>query len=326
MRGPSHLSYWKRVFRAYVLGGKSQLTFWHERPEVNQDASFQELRQYYMPFLDKANYPGPFDKKGVPLLNYHGEIGIQYNPIAVSQYGLAHYNLYKKSGSKKNLEIAIKQADWLVDNLEANQSGIRVWMHHFDWEYRDKLKAPWYSALAQGNGISLLVRIYLETKEEKYLKACKEAFKPFLGITKEGGVVYIDKAGYYWLEEYIVQPPTHILNGFIWSLFGIYDYYLLTSDPVAKELFDKCIQTLKNNLSKYDTGFWSLYEQSGTKMKMLASPFYHDLHVVQLKILHKMTGEPVFSEYAEKWESYKKNWFFRKRALVYKIIFKIFYY
>ena len=199
-------------------------------------------------------------------------------------------------------------------------------MHHFDWEYRNKLKAPWYSALAQGNGISLLVRIYLETKEEKYLGTAQEAFESFLKIIDEGGVAYIDKNGYYWLEETIVEPPTHILNGFIWTLWGIYDYWLLTGDSSAKELFDKCLQTLKNNLGIFDVGFWSLYEQSRTKMKMLASPFYHSLHIVQLKILYKMTNEPIFLEYANKWEKCKNNWLYRNFALIYKAIFKIFYY
>lgn len=276
-------------------------------------------------FLYKANYPGPFDENGIPLLDYKGKIGKQYNPIAIAQYGLGHYNLYKKM-EIKNLEIAIKQANWLVDNLETNQQGVKVWMHHFDWEYRDKLKAPWYSALAQGSGISLLVRIFNEIKEEKYLQIVEEAFRSLLTTIDKGGVLYVDKNGYYWLEETIVNPPTHILNGFLWTLFGVWDYWLLTNDESAKNLFDRCIKTLKNNLKKYDTGFWSLYEQSGTKIKMLASPFYHSLHIVPLRILYKMTVEPIFKEYAEKWKKYKQNWFYRNLALIYKIIFKIFYY
>ena len=322
----SRINYLRRVFSAYLGGGSSQLTFWHEKPEINEMATIDQLGQYYMTFFDKTNYPGPFDQNGVPLLNYHGKIGKQYNPIAIAQYGLGHYNLYKKNKSEQNLKIAVKQADWLVNNLETNSYGIKVWMHHFDWEYREKLKAPWYSALAQGNGISLLVRIFNETGEKKYLQTAKEAFKSLTITVDKGGVLVIDKNGYHWLEEVIVDPPTHILNGFFWTLFGVWDYWLLTRDGKAKNLFDECIKTIKENLKKYDVGFWSLYEQSGTKMKMLASHFYHHLHVIQLQILYKITNEPIFQEYSKKWEKYRKNWFCKNFALVCKIIFKLIYY
>jgi len=318
--------YWRRVFLAYFRRNKSQLSFWHGKPEANKDALVKELGQYYMSFLYKAGYSGPFDKNGIPLLDYRGTIGRQYNPVAVAQYGLGHYNLFKKTSDKKNFNIFLKQADWLVDNLEVNQKGLKVWMHHFDWEYKENLKSPWYSALSQGQGISLLIRAYLETRDKKYLNSANLAFQSFLKETKQGGVKYRNKDGYVWLEEYIVEPPTNILNGFIWALWGVYDYYLLTGDISAKRLYYDCLKTLKNNLKEYDTGFWSLYDLSQNKLKSLASPFYQKLHVVQLKILYKLTKEPLFNKYAEKWDSYQKNLLFKTFSLIYKIIFKIFYY
>lgn len=322
----SRFNYWQRVVAAYLVSHSSQSTFWHEKPEVNEAAAIDQLGQYYMTFFDKTRYPGPFDRGGIPLLNYHGKVGQQYNPIAIAQYGLGHYNLYKKNGDRDNFEIAKRQADWLVNNLEGNQRNAKVWMHHFDWESRDLLKAPWYSALAQGNGISLLTRLYLETKNQKYFEAIKMAFKAFLVNLDEGGVRYVDNQGYYWLEETILQPPTHVLNGFIWAMWGVRDYFLLTREGAAKILFDRCVQTLKSNLYQFDCGFWSIYEQAGTKLKMLASPFYHSLHIVQLQIMHKITEEPIFKKYADEWRKYQQSWLFKNFALVYKIIFKIFYY
>jgi hypothetical protein len=52
------LSYYRRIFSAYLLGGKSQLTFWHETPAENPDASANELGPYYMLFSEKADYSG----------------------------------------------------------------------------------------------------------------------------------------------------------------------------------------------------------------------------------------------------------------------------
>jgi len=320
------INYWKRIFEAYILRKNSHLNFWHEKPMVNTDAFKNDPDQYYMTFFDKTQYQGLFDENGIPLLDYQGTIGKQYNPIAIAQYGLGHFNIYKKNGTKKNLIIAFKQADWLVAHLETNTYGVGVWMHHFDWEYRTLLKAPWYSALAQGNGISLLVRIYKETKQEKYFHAAQEAFKSLEIPIEKGGVLYIDKRGNKWLEETIVDPPTHILNGFLWTLFGIWDYYLLTKDEKVRELFNAYVNTLKNNLHTFDIGFWSLYEHSGLRMKMIASRFYHALHIVQLEILYTLTNEPTFNIYCKKWEKYSKNIFCIMTSQLYKACFKLIHY
>ena len=91
------LRYYRRIFSAYLLGGKSHLTFWHETPAENPNADPGELGEYYMLFAEKADYHGAYDSAGVPQLDYHGHIGLQYNPIAIAQYGLGNYNLYRRS-------------------------------------------------------------------------------------------------------------------------------------------------------------------------------------------------------------------------------------
>jgi hypothetical protein len=224
------------------------------------------------------------------------------------------------------LKNFINISDWLVENLTANKYGVQVWHHHFDFEYRSLLKSPWYSGLAQGLGISVLLRAYKETKKKKYLDAYYQAWPSMIKKIDEGGVVYIDDDGDYWIEEYIVNPPTHILNGFIWALFGVYDSWKYLNNKSAEKLFHGCIATLIKNINKYDTGYWSLYEQSGTLIPMVASPFYHQLHMVQLIILYNLSGKIIFKEYADKWNRYNNSSFYRKRALMQKILFKVLYY
>ena len=89
---PSRLAYYRRIAAAYLLGRRSHLTFWHETPEVNENglssARAGVLGEYYMLFRQKADYPGQYDTSGIPLLDYHGRIGLQYNPIAI-----AHLNV-----------------------------------------------------------------------------------------------------------------------------------------------------------------------------------------------------------------------------------------
>jgi heparosan-N-sulfate-glucuronate 5-epimerase len=322
----SRFSYFQRVFAAYLMGKQSHLTFWHGEPKVNENFETGALGEYYMPFIAKANYAGHYDETGIPMLDYHGAVGLQYNPIAIAQYGLGNYNLYRRTGDEKRKDKFLKIADWLVNHLEDTPQATRVWYHHFDWEYRDTLKAPWHSALAQGQGISVLVRAHKQTGKNQYLEAAAQAFDTFMKDVRYGGVTCTDVRGFKWFEETIVDPPTHILNGFMWAAWGVYDYFLHTHDAEAKCLWEEAVKTLKENISSFDVGFWSLYEKSGTRMKMLASPFYHSLHIVQLKVMHKLSGEDLFRRYAERWQAFQQNKLKRTLALLYKSVFKLLYY
>ena len=322
----THLQYLKRMFKTYFFSQNCNLTFWHENPTVNPDLSTTELSQYYMTFEDKALYPGPFDDKGVPLLDYHGQIGKQYYSIAISQYALGNYNLFKRTGNSEYFDKFLTNAQWLFDNLSVSSSGTYLWFHDFDWDYFQTLKAPWFSGLAQGQGLSVIVRAYAETGESRFEKAADQVYETLKLPIAAGGVIFRDDHGHSWIEEYIVRPPTHVLNGFIWALWGVYDYYLLTKREDARQLFASYVNTIVKNLPRYDSGFWSYYELTPQRVKCIASNFYHRLHIVQLKIMHQMTGHPDFSIYAEKWSKYRHNPVYRNLALAYKAGFKVMYY
>src|ERR1700722_14998634 len=100
MSASARLQYYRRILPAYLGSGRSQLTFWHETPEVNPRADIvrgaveRHLGPYYMAFREKADYSGPHDANGIPMLDYRGAIGLQYNPIAIAQWGLANYNRF----------------------------------------------------------------------------------------------------------------------------------------------------------------------------------------------------------------------------------------
>ena len=138
-------------------------------PIKNEKMKTDELGQYYMLFHYKAEYNSYYDANGIPMLNYKGYIGLQYNPIAIAQYGLGNYNLWCDTHKESRFHKFITAADWLVDNLVKNRHGISVWMHHFDFLYREILRAPWYSGLAQGQGISLLLRAHKETNDNRFI-------------------------------------------------------------------------------------------------------------------------------------------------------------
>ena len=95
----NRFSYWRRIFSTYLTNNKSNLSFWHGTPTLTITLAIKILASTTC-FLNQANYNGHYDNNGIPLLNYHGDIGLQYNPIAISQWSLGNYNLWISTGKK----------------------------------------------------------------------------------------------------------------------------------------------------------------------------------------------------------------------------------
>ena len=320
-----HARYLGRAIQVYARPSTGPLSFWYETPEAHP-AGRAAGPQYFMRFQGKARYAGPFDDDGVPLLDYRGSIGRQYNPIAVAQYGLGRFNQWCETGGGEDRRAWETAARWLARHLRPNAFGVPVWTHQFDWPYRGVLKSPWYSGLAQGSGLSLLVRAATATHDVEIADAAHAAFESLRRPVAGGGVVVTDDRGHLWIEEYLVDPPSHILNGFIWAAWGAYDYAVWSARPEAMTVWERSVETLAARLHEFDTGWWSLYEAPHDGRRMLASPYYHRLHITQLDVLHRLTGLAAFATVAERFASYARTRRHRARAIAEKAWFKLRHY
>lgn len=317
----------KRLFSSYVFSRKnSNISFWHT-PLILNEFDCHNLGAYYINFQSKRNYCGPFDRGGIPLLDYKGGIGLQYNPNAVAQYALGYYDLWLKTKEERYKVIFLKQADWFLNNARIISDNIVIWEYKFDWYYRSLMKAPFKSALAQGQGISVLVRAAQLTGRQEYLTFAGKAFNALkTTIGNPGGVVFNDEEGNLWLEEYPNIPPTHVLNGFIFTLWGVYDYYLASKDKTSLDIFSKGIETLVKKLVDYDLGFWTSYDLSSKGPVMPASFYYHRMHIQMMQVMFLITGKIIFKNFSEKWQEYNENNFFKFKVLLWKIYFKLMYF
>lgn len=285
-----------------------------------------KLDIYYIDFTNKTKYDVLFDSMGIPMLNYYGKTGIKYNPTAICQYGLGMLQVYQNIRGEETYLKFIKQADWLVENQKIKANDMGVWEYDYSGEVYG-LKSPfWISAISQGLGISLLLRAYVLTGDQKYMEASNKAFKSFLYNVDNGGVVNRDNEGSIFLEEVPTEKVSGILDGFIYAIFGVYDYSIITGDEKAKEIFEDSLRTLENRLPNYDMGFWSRADLHKEKPKMIASVFYHRLHVYQLKVLYEITGRRIFLDYSKKWDNCYNNRLYRALAIAYKVMFKLLYY
>jgi hypothetical protein len=247
-----------------------------------------------------------FDAKGIPIYYYNNNP--YYHPIYIIQFGLGAYQLFLKTGDIKAKNDFIIISNWLLNNLKKYENGL------YFWEYSGEIKPyegcdynnVWFSAMAQGQGASLLIRAFILTKDAEYLKAAYKALIAVKLDKSENGLSIL-KGEYFFPQEYplIKGKPTDVLNGAIFAYLGLYDYYQISKDNETGLFCDKFIKTIKDKLIFYDTGFWSLY--SLFPEGKLANPYYHELHISLLKTLHEITGIELFSNYASKWQKYYKN-------------------
>ena len=173
----------------------------------------------------------------------------------------------------------------------------------FLWPYdmavpKYRLQPPWFSAMAQGQIASVFVRAASreDTAPETALRALRpllERAEPFVVETKSGPV----------LEEAPTTPPSRVLNGWIYALWGVRDVAVGLGSPEAAALFDESVRALLATLEEYDTGWWSRYSLWADG-RDLAKPFYHRIHVAQLEALHTLTAVPEFAAVAARWREY----------------------
>lgn len=259
-------------------------------------------------------WDGGFDDQGIPFCGLSSKKN--YSPINIAQFGFILHAEYLESNSNETLKQLQRCIDKLVELATITENDC-VWWHYYE-ELKYKIQAPWASAMAQGEIISLFLRYYQISGEEKYLDLSKKAFHFMKNDGSHKGVRRIDSNGDLWLEEYPSSPPSFVLNGFIYAIFGLYDLYRVTGDEEVKEDIDACILTLKNNLPRFDAGYWSYYDL--LKKELVRYYYQKNVHVPQVEALYKLTNEPIFLKYKVKWERTVNPINFAFVQLMYRIL------
>jgi hypothetical protein len=284
-----------------------------------------------MNFSAKTIFNNHCDDDGVIMLNYHGDLGLQYNPNAIAQQALGYYDLYLDESDQKSLDSFLTQANYFLKHGRMVKDDILLWEYNFPFEMRNYLTSPWRSALAQSQAISVLIRAHEITRNEIYAEMAHKGFNAFRFLAREheGGVLD-DQDGFFWLEEYIVNPPNHVLNGFIWALWGVREYAIYFNDSHAHNLWDECINTLEAHLENYDLGFWTSYDWPhgyDESLPVMPSSFYYQkLHAVQMEAMYNLTKRPLYHQYHLKWEKYLQNRVYKALSLIWKSYFKLRYF
>lgn len=320
---------------SYARNGNSS-RFWHGlHPFVCYD--FSTLSDYYLDFSCRPRNRHCVLVDGVPHLAYSFATGVQYNPCAVAQWGLGCWQVVQRSriaglnaGSDQFLSFCqdgiSKAVESLLSHFVYSSHECGFWYYSFDLPAYSQ-SAPWKSAIAQGQALSFLVRAIDYAQDRSFCESViHSSFKGLVTPVGQGGLMSCRKRLAFF-EEILSSPQSTILDGAIYSLFGAIDYYyFLGVPPFAEPSICLLVKSIAKSLRVFDLGFWSRADVMPRKMRMPSSPYYHHVHISQLKALYHLTRLPAFSEYARKWQNYDSSVYCRAKALLYKLIFKLAYY
>lgn len=100
--------------------------------------------------------------------------------------------------------------------------------------------------------------------------------------------------------------PMKVLNGHIFALDGLYDYFMLTGDERSEELFDAGRTNVRQYIEQFRIeGEYSWYCIRADYCELqpgFQSRGYHGTHTRQLAMLARITGDDYFQEMSELFE------------------------
>ena len=182
-----------------MMTGKSIL---HVNQPKGNYFKINSLEGYYNDLTEKVTKSN-LSLNEIPITELPNGKKIEFS-IAIFQYCLGAYDLYLANNDKKNLERFFTTVKWAIDN-QGNNGG---------WKSFEDNKANPYSAMAQSEGISLLLRAFKETKNKLYFDRAKSAISLMLNDEKSVGCTqYINDD--VILKEYPLRSV--VLNGWIFQ-------------------------------------------------------------------------------------------------------------
>lgn len=225
------------------------------------------------------------------------------HPVVYAQYGISALIEYQRTGESMWLQRAVRQAERIIEMRTLR--GEAWWFGYpFDWTYIDRtLRAPWWSAMAQGQALSLFTRLAEVHPEARWDAAVAGTWQSFLqarSSTQQWSNAVID--GRLYFEEYAGgQKPLQVLNGQIFAMFGVYDYWRQSGDPDAARLLQGAGATVLSMMPRIrkpgDVSYYCV-QPVFCQQPSWQNKKYHEIHSWQLDTLAQLTGDTAFSDWA----------------------------
>ena len=250
-------------------------------------------------FVKKYHIIDDIPKVDYRFLEY--KIGLQYNPVTVSQYALCLYDEYLIDQDEKKKQKFFRQIHWLEQNMIDIDTNASAVPYLFPHKWYD-LQSPWYSGMAQGQMASALLRAYLLTKEMKYQNLAKRMLVFMLHPVKEGGTLGLTPENLPWIEECGTEHPSLILNGHLYGLIGLIEYCSMFDDEQLHKMRDKIIEATITLIPLYEKDNWLIYARNVNVNK--CNKKYMGLQILEMKHLFLLTDNAKLLSIYERWNSF----------------------
>jgi hypothetical protein len=206
-------------------------------------------------------------------------------------------------GSKRNDPDTSLFVDEVLA-LASDRAGGLAWEYLFPF---DGGAAPWVSSLAQGTGLQALARAAKRLKRQAdVFPVTSRALGIFETRTPEG-VLVPPQAGWAGphYAQYSFAPSVRIINGFVQSVVGLYDYAQISGDPRAQALYEAGERETAHEVPQFDTGAWSLYSRGAVQYE--SDVGYHELLRDFIQALCDRTHKAVYCDTAARFTAYESQ-------------------
>jgi len=208
----------------------------------------------------------------------------------ILHYGLGSIDMYFYTSDSKYLGNITRVYEWILNNINSKYYFDNLFLElDQDHEFYSN-----NSAMAQGEALSFLIRVFkynlIGEKSNKIEDLIKNIFVNLIASIENNGTA-IKKQDKVYFCECCRKDDYVILNGWIYAIFGLYDFNQYFKDEKSKQYLMATLKTLENDIKAYllNNG-WSYYDNKGR----VCSPFYQDLHINLINALYKLTNREVF--------------------------------
>lgn len=267
------------------------------RPKPVPAEALPDYQNYVIPL--NAPKTHPVDAQGVALWLHNGHM--LYHPLVIARYAISILHSYRiVHQDPAYLDRAEANANYLIVTA-VRRDGALYFPYRFNYGLfgnpRDLMHAPWYSAMNEGAALTLFLRLYALTGEQRWRTAADSTFATFVQrrSNRRPWVVFTahpNHRRYLWLEEYPKNPPTQPLNGHMYALFGVWEYARATGSAAAANVFDGAATTIRHQVDRFRVRGGISYYSLRVHAQYAS---YHCIHIGQLKLLTRMTGDPWFA-------------------------------
>ncbi len=239
------------------------------------------------------------DTGGIPMLR-SGKKEVRYDPLIIAR-AAQEANIQRRLGGDDAEFLLL--TDWLLAELVETDSTCFI-DYAFDLrEYGQT--APWHSATSQAVLMNVLAdRAGMQRDLEIYSKAQRSLYSLSPGAD---GLSFALSDSSFWYMKYPAAQPYFVLSGMLSTLIELHYYHEQTREPLAKSLYDKGLNALRQKLPEFDYHGYSYSDLSGRK----ANRAQHQGHIELLTKLLGLEEDQLFLVMRNRWQkadSYPVLW------------------